>query len=306
MNLISFSQFLLLFLVYLMFNASKGVYVFSDYGSYGVIDGFQYLEQKPDYIKQSTYSCVTFSLNESWNSYYSISTSKESALNGSRKRISTSSDVYIAISLQNSGLGNSESFSIRAIIDGDEDNALMFSIEQVIAYGENCSETVLNLGKLTHGAHAVVLEITDGEKVDTISVSNIFVTNDNSNNSNMSVSSYNSYCSLNFGESMTVSNSCVAIGTVVGNNAEQIIQNNGIARLSTVTSGGVLTVEYGGTANTVLIEGGGLLEAFGSVENMRVAGNGFVEAGKDSRLNHSWIEALGTISVFDKGSVYAR
>lgn len=286
------------------YNAAKGVYVFSDYGSYGVIDGFQYLEKKPSQISPSSYSCVNFSLNSAWNASYSISTSPEEALNGNRKRISAADDLYVAVSLENIGLGDSGNFTIKAIIDDASADALEFSIDQILTYGERNAETVLNLGKLSQGLHSITLEISDGDNTDSISIGNVYVTGNMGNNSNLNVNNgtINMNGTLADGSTMIVAGNGFSIGTIVGNNCEQIICGNGIARDSIITAGGTLTVQAGGLANSVQIENGGHLEAYGNVEDMQISGHGFAEAGKNSNVTGTEIEAQGTMSVRDNGT----
>ena len=288
------------------YHANKGVYRFTDDYGNGVIEGFQYLAQRPDHISYSLNSGVGFAKNADWNSAYSVSISEADALNGNQdnKRITAADDIYVAVNLSNSGLGNSGSFTITAVIDEDAENALTFNISKVLAYGESDDQTVINLGKLTKGIHSIELTVTDGDITNTINISNLYVAYANLSDNKFTVNAGQSYNGSNItaDQSLIIVGNASANGTVITANGEQVVKANGSAEQSKIYANGMLTVENGGSANKTEVFEQGFLIANGNVNETIVHAGGALFADKDSNVVDTTIEADGWMDINYQGS----
>lgn len=288
------------------YHANKGVYRFTDDYSNGVIEGFQYLAQRPDHISYSLNSGVGFAKNADWNSAYSVSISEADALNGNQdnKRITAADDIYVAVNLSNSGLGNSDSFTITAVIDEDAENALTFNISKVLAYGESDDQTVINLGKLSKGVHDIVLTVTDGDITNTINISNLYVAYAKVTEDDFMVNSgqVNNGANISSDQSLIVMGNGLAIGAAINTNGEQVVKANGSAEQSKIYANGMLTVENGGSANKTEVFEQGFLIANGNVNETIVHAGGALFADQNSKVQDTLIEADGWMDINYQGS----
>ena len=298
----------------LVYDEKHGGYVFNSYGfsetSYGfkaaIITDFQYLAPRPNNVSYSLNSGVGFAKNADWNAAYSVSISKADALNGNQdnKRITAADDIYVAVNLSNSGLGNSDSFKITAVIDEDVEKALTFNVSKVLAYGESDDQTVINLGKLSKGIHNIELTVTDGDITNSININNLYVAYANLSDNKLTVNAGQSYNGSNISadQSLIVMGNGSANGTVITANGEQVVKANGCAEQSKIYANGMLTVENGGSVSKAEVFAQGFLIANGNVNKTTVHAGGALFADQNSNVQDTTIEAEGWMDINYQGN----
>ena len=245
------------------YNAGKGVYVFTDYGQYGVVNGFQYLAKRPANITYSLSSNVVFSTNDDWNAAYSVGTSSDAALNGTRGRITSADNVHIALNVTNAGLGDSDELVFTVVVDGDESNARTFTVAKTLGYGESDAQTVLNIGKLARGSHDIAVTVASGEATNELTISQLHVTFAAQSQSGL----------------------------------DTFIDNGQTASNLQIADGQTLTVEANGTANNTVVSQNGLLIAYGKADGTTVRAGGMLMADQGSDVTDTVIEANGAMTV---------
>ena len=266
------------------YSETKKVYVFTDYGkngnSVGVVEGFQCLTRRPANITCSLSPCVDFAKNSKWNSSYHIGLSEETACSSVNCiNITTTDDVYVALSLENRGLGESDGITIIAVIDEDSENAMTFQFDKTLEYRESVSDIVLNLGRLNLGTHKIIVSIlNDGESND-LTIPRVNIKPASPNNTNQQAVNAGEIVggiTLGNGDVLTVMASGHTDGIVVNSDGEQIVKADGVAR-GTLVNDGLLTVETGGTVDGTYFSSGTLFAELGAtVINTTVIKNGFM------------------------------
>ncbi|MCQ2380175.1 MAG: hypothetical protein MJ025_04560 [Victivallaceae bacterium] len=305
----------------------QGLYVFSNYGNsslYGVVEGFEYLGRRPENITNEARSKIVFSVDGDWNASYSVSDNEKAAVEGVRGVISTTDDVYIALSLTNSGLGESSDLLITTTIDGNEEGIKTYSIAKQLAYKENCSDVVINIGKLEQGVHSIVVFVSADDATETITVDNICVSSDDrvantlghgevSPGEFLVVNDIASDIVVHGGGRLFASQYSEVTGTVVEAGGMMNVDLQGKAANTKVS--GELSVTNGTAENTTVLAGGaqeirGTGESYGATINdgatQCISSGGYAEdntfsgagsqqhvSGSESRASHNSFEGDG-------------
>ncbi|MBQ7177863.1 MAG: hypothetical protein IJS08_10665, partial [Victivallales bacterium] len=287
------------------YNSNKGVYVFTDYNRplYGVINGFQYLAQRPSSITYSGTSNVGFATKTEWNSSYSVGISAEAAQQGATGNITVEDNVFVALNLTNYGLGISDTFTISAVVDGDEEHEQTFQVTKSLDYNETDAETVLNLGKLAQGTHNISITVNNEEADNAITIRNLLVTRGTADLDKLVVSSGSGMIGLASisGQSVDVTSNASTTGICIQENGVQNIKANGSANGSLVH--GLLTVEAEGTANNTEVFENGVFVVQGTADGTTVHAGGTLFANQGSTVTNTTIETEGLMNVDFSGSI---
>ena len=296
------------------YNKSRGCYEFDTYGSnnsatgwykVGQITDLQYLAPRPDNVTYTLSSKVGFADNDAWNAKYSVGVSAEAALSGERGgRLTAADDIFVALNLANSGLGALSDVTVTAVIDGDTENPLNFTISKNLAYDESDAETVINLGKIGYGAHNISITVSADGVQDSIAINNLNVAHANSFSNKFSAyaGSGSTNQELKNGDLLTVFADGIATGCVVTANSEQSIKANGISIGSRIYANGVLTVETDGTANDSEIFDAGFLIVNGNANGTVVHAGGALFADRNSSVTSTTVEVNGLMDINYRGS----